>query len=255
MKQFISFSGGVESTTMCVLWGNKADGIFADTGYEHKEIYDRIKLVEDWVRSFHRPDFKIHLVKNVNYKSLPDYIRAAKFYPSYQSRFCTRMFKIEPINNYLKHFKDEGVNVMIGLNVDEITQRTGAHDLYSFITHSYPLADAGLNRYACIEILKKTGLYPEFPAYMKRGGCKGCYYKSKKEFTAMALLNPAEFKEVEDLENDLNVNLTTRDQFFTILQGKSMKQIREDATSSLFKPEEIYPAINNATKCGVFCNR
>jgi 3'-phosphoadenosine 5'-phosphosulfate sulfotransferase (PAPS reductase)/FAD synthetase len=64
MKKFISFSGGVESTTMCILFGNKADGIFSDTGFEHKEIYDRINLIEKWCKEFHRPDFKIHKIKN-----------------------------------------------------------------------------------------------------------------------------------------------------------------------------------------------
>jgi len=64
INKYISFSGGVESTTMCVLFGNKADAIFADTGFEHKEIYDRIDLVESWVKDFHRKDFKIHRIKN-----------------------------------------------------------------------------------------------------------------------------------------------------------------------------------------------
>ena len=64
MKSFISFSGGVESSTMCVLFGNKADAIFADTGFEHIEIYDRLELIEKWGKVFHRPDFKIHKVKN-----------------------------------------------------------------------------------------------------------------------------------------------------------------------------------------------
>lgn len=38
MNKYISFSGGVESTTMCILYGHKADAIFADAGWEHKEI-------------------------------------------------------------------------------------------------------------------------------------------------------------------------------------------------------------------------
>ena len=70
MKQFISLSGGVESTTMCVLFGDKADAIFADTGYEHQALYDRIDIVEKWVQSFHRKDFKIHRIKNNDYQSL-----------------------------------------------------------------------------------------------------------------------------------------------------------------------------------------
>jgi hypothetical protein len=258
MKEFISFSGGVESTTMCVLFGNKADAIFADTGFEHKEIYERIELVESWCKYFHRADFKIHIIKpQMSYKgeiytTLPDLIRAQKFYPNFQSRYCTRKAKIEPIDNFLEQFKEEGVCLYIGLNSDEIDQRTGNHGNKKFVIYSYPLAENGINRPVCINILKKVDLYPKFPPYMKRGGCKGCYFKTEKEYTAMALLSPIEFNEVEILESDIQ---DKKDKFFTILPKKSMKQIREDALSSLFNPDEIYPVINDATKCGVFCNR
>ena len=124
MKSFISFSGGVESSTMCVLFGNKADAIFADTGFEHQQIYDRIEIVEKWVQKFHRPDFKIYKVKNEKDGTLPEYILKSHFYPNFKTRYCTRMFKIEPINKYLKQFENEGVEVMIGLNADKVGQRT-----------------------------------------------------------------------------------------------------------------------------------
>lgn len=251
MKKFISFSGGVESTTMCVLFGNKADAIFADTGFEHQEIYDRIELVEKWVQSFHRLDFKIHKVVS-KHGVLPQRIIDQKFYPSFKSRYCTREFKIEPIDAFLEQFKDEGCELMIGLNADEIDQRTGNHGNKPFVKYSYPLVDNNLNRQSCIYILKKANLYPEFPPYMQRGGCIGCYYKSIKEYTAMALLNPKEFKVVEDLENAIQ---DRRKKFFSILVNIKMSQIRENASAILFKPEEIYPVINNVTRCGVFCNR
>lgn len=252
MKQFISFSGGVESSTMCVLFGNKADAIFADTGFEHEEIYGRIELIENWGKSFHRKNFKIHKVKNEQYESLPVYIKEAKFYPSFQSRYCTRMFKIEPIDNFLRQYETEGAELMIGLNIDEEDQRIGNHGNLQFITYSYPLMDNGISRNVCKVILEKAGLLPKFPVFMKRGGCIGCYFKSKKEYTAMAMLKPAIFKIVEDLENDIQ---DKREGFFSVKQGISMRQIREDALSSLFKPEEIYPVTNDVTKCGVFCHR
>ena len=251
--QFISFSGGVESSTMCVLFGNKADAIFADTGFEHQQIYDRIELVEKWVQNFHRSDFKIHKVKNEKYGTLPEYIKSSHFYPNFKTRYCTRMFKIEPIDNFLKQF--ESAEIMIGLNADEIGQRTGAHGLITTVKYSYPLADNGLNRAACIAILKKAGLYPEFPPYMKRGGCKGCFYKSDKEFLAMAALNPEEFNEVLEIEEELNQYFTIRNKFFSIRPKKTMAQIKQEALSSLFTPEEVYATINDVTKCGVFCNR
>ena len=57
MRKFISFSGGVESSAMCILYGNKADAIFADTGFEHAKLYERIDLVQNKVREFHGNDF------------------------------------------------------------------------------------------------------------------------------------------------------------------------------------------------------
>ena len=252
IKKFIAFSGGVESTTMCVLFGDKADAIFADTGYEHSELYARIKLVEDWCKTFHRPDFKIHTIKNEQYGSLKDYILQSKFYPSYQSRFCTRMFKIEPIDDFLEQYKESGVELMIGLNADEIDQRTGNHGNKAFVNYTYPLADNNITREGCKTVLRHANLLPQFPAYMQRGGCVGCYYKSKKEYEALALLNPAEFKIVEDIENEIQ---DMRKEFFTIIEGKSMKQLREGVSNMLFKPEEIYPVVNDATNCGVFCRR
>ena len=252
MKKFISFSGGVESSTMCELFGDRADAIFCDTGFEHSEIYDRLDLVEDWVKTFHRKSFKIHRIRNIKWGSLKDYIIHSKFLPSFQSRYCTRMFKIEPIDDYLEQFKDDGVELMIGLNADEIERRTGNHGNKRFIKYSYPLTHLNLTRERCKDVLRKADLLPEFPVYMQRGGCVGCYYKSKKEYEAMALLNPGEFKIVEDLEESVQ---DRRSDYFSIIPGIKMSQIREGVNNMIFKPEEIYPVINDATKCGVFCNR
>lgn len=251
-EKFISFSGGVESSTMSLLFANKADAIFCDTGFEHSEIYDRITEVEDVVRKVHRQSFRIHRIKNEQHGSLVDYIKKAKFYPNFQARYCTRMFKIEPIDDFLEQFKTNGVELMIGLNADEKDQRTGNHGNKKFVKYSYPLADNNINRSGCKTILATKHLVPQFPVYMQRGGCIGCYYKSRKEYEAMALLNPTEFKIVEDLENAIQ---DQRKDFFSIRQDATMKQIRESVSNLLFKPEDIYPVINNATKCGVFCNR
>lgn len=257
MKHFISFSGGVESSAMCVLFGNKANGIFADTGYEHEKLYARLEKVENAVREFHGNDFRIIKVKRDG-ESLPEYIESSKFYPSFQSRFCTRMFKIEPIDDYLKQFENEGATIMIGLNADEIGEgvddpRTGNHGNLPFIKYSYPLADNGITRKMCIDVLETVGLAPKFPPFMKRGGCIGCYYKSKKEFEAMAILAPEEYEIVARLEEVIQ---DKRGKFYHIIDSiPNMKEFKKHAQSILFNPDEIYPVINNASKCGVFCNR
>ena len=59
MKKFISFSGGVESTTMCLLYGKGATAIWCDTGAEHKEMYNRIDKVEKYLKEYHKGDFSL----------------------------------------------------------------------------------------------------------------------------------------------------------------------------------------------------
>ena len=254
MKKFISFSGGVESSAMCVLYGNKANAIFADTGFEHKVLYDQLIKVEKAVRLFHNNDFKIIRVKNEAYANLIEYILECSYYPNFTSRYCTRMFKIEPIDNYLKQFKI--VEIMIGLNIDEVENRTGNHGLLEHVKYSYPLIDNHINRVMCIRILEALDISPNFPVYMKRGGCIGCYFKSKIEYGLMSLLSPDEFKIVQDLEEAIQ---SKKNNYFSIREGAPMKSIKEKAKRhiklSLFKLEEILPTINNVTKCGVFCNR
>lgn len=250
MNKFIAFSGGVESSTMAVLFGNSADAIFSDTGFEHKEIYERVDLVENFVKQAIRPDFKIHRIRNKKHGSLIDYIKQQKFYPNFQARYCTRMFKIEPIDDFLDQYGE--VELMIGLNYEESEKRTGNHGNKPNVKYSYPLVESKLSREACKNILDKLGLLPKFPAYMQRGGCIGCYYKSKKEYEAMALLNPEEFSIVEQLEKDIQ---DRREDFFSIKEGVKMSDIRKGVENMIFEPDEIYPVINDATNCGVFCNR
>lgn len=260
-KQFISFSGGVESTTMCVLFGNKADAIFCDTGFEPQAIYQQIDKVEQFVRKHIREDFKVHKIKaneklhGKTFDNLPDYIRESMFYPSFQQRYCTRIFKIEPIDDFLEQFKDEGVELMIGLNVEEIDQRTGNHGNKKFIKYTYPLADNNITRNGCKIILSRVCLLPQLPVYSLRGGCIGCYYKSKREFVAMYFLSPDEFKFVEELETSIQGDRKTK-QANMILQTMSLTDLRKECESMMFNANEMYQAaINDVTKCGVFCNR
>ncbi len=253
MKKFISFSGGVESRTMAILYGSKADAIFADTGSEHDELYSQLEEVEKKIRNFHQNDFKIIKVKNEKYESLESYIRETKFFPSFKSRFCTRMFKIEPIDNYLKQFKDEGVELMIGLNAEEGDMRTGNHGLLKHVKYSYPLHDDNINRTLCKKVLESAEILPNFPVYMQRGGCKFCYYKSKKEYAAMALMEANEFNEVATLEEDIQ---DERKKWYAIRDGiKNMRDFGVMSKNVIFTPEEMYPVINKTTSCGVFCNR
>lgn len=252
-NKFIAFSGGIESTTMCLIYGKDAKAIFADTGFEHQKLYEQIEKVEDKIKEIH-PNFEIIKVKNEKHGTLQDYIKKTKFYPSFKSRFCTRMFKIEPIDNYLKQYKEDGVILMIGLNIDE-TSRTGNHGNLKFVNYKYPLIENQINRSTCIELLKRSNILPLFPVYMKRGGCKGCFYKSKREYEAMIHLNPDEYDEVMNLEIEIQ---DKRGKFYKVRDGMPSFTIFKEKVLSqnlILDPKEIYSFENDTTSCGVFCNR
>jgi len=259
IKRFISFSGGVESTTMCILYGNGAKAIFADAGAEHKKMYERIEKVENEIRKIH-PDFEIIKVKGKAkhkgeyYESLEDLAIAYKFMPSGQARYCTRYFKIEPIDEYLKSVGE--CELMIGLNLDEENSREGNWGLNENVRYTYPLIDDGLTRDDCEKILKEHGLHPNMPVYMSRGGCRMCFFKSEKEYRAMYHLAKDEFLEVMAFEEDIQ---DKRKRFYSIMgNGKSLRQLMVQEQKERFQfpdIEELYKSLKKETSCGAFCHR
>lgn len=261
MNTFISFSGGVESTTMCILYGKGATAIWCDTGAEHSLMYDRIDLIEKQLTDLHNGDFKLVRVKgNVTAKglrvySLLDYIFQYKYMPSGQQRFCTKEFKSKPIDKYLKEQGD--CELMIGFNFDE-TGRTGSLELAPNVTYSYPLIEDGLTRDDCEDILKQHGLHPNFPVYMLRGGCKMCFFKSKKEYKALYFLNNNEFNEMVLFEESIQ---DTKKKFYSIMSSEqSLRQLAvecENERGFLVDADwnDLYKSLKKETSCGAFCHR
>lgn len=257
MKKYISFSGGVESTTMCLLYGKGASAIWVDTGAEHKEMYERIDYVEQKLKEYHKGDFElIRLRAKMKHKeevheSLETYIVSLKFMPSQQRRFCTYYFKIKPIDDFLSK---EECELLIGFNYDE-QGRTGNLEMKSNITYRYPLIEDGLTRDDCEDILKVNGLHPEFPVYMLRGGCRMCFFKTEKEYRAMYHLNRQEFDEVVKFEKAIQ---DKRQKFYSIMgNGKSLSQLAVECESELFEDvKSLYDAYKkDAKSCGAFCRR
>ena len=263
MKKYISFSGGVESTTMLVLYGQGAKAIWADTGAEHKEMYARIDYVEQRIKQLHGEDFEIIRVKGktsaygTKVDSLIDYIRASKQLPSAPRRFCTDRFKIAPIERFLKHQGE--CELMIGFNADEEPgkARVGNYMKRKNVHYTYPLYEDGHDRSDCEDILNLYGLHPDFPVYMRRGGCWMCFYKSAAEYKAMYFLDRDTFKKAQDLERSTQDKKKT---YYSLLSGKTLDEIERECIEELrfFSESELlsmYKAQPKGKTCGAFCNR
>lgn len=256
--KYIAFSGGVESTTMCLLYGKGATAVFTDTGAEHREMYRRIEEMEVALKAHHGGDFQlVRVVPSVTAKgekvsTLTQYIERMLYFPSPGNRFCTARFKIQALDNYLAD-KGEAV-LMIGLNSEEELDRQGNHGLLSNVQYLYPLQDDGLNRQDCIDLLEAHGLRPDFPAYMRRGGCIYCPFKSKKEYAAMVHLAPDEIDIVRYLEEKIQ---DSRGKYYRIRANMpAMADFIEMEKNNIFGDlSPYYDAGQEQYSCGVFCHR
>lgn len=257
MKRFIAFSGGVESTTMCLLYGKGATAVFTDTGSEHEEMYRRIDRVEKVLTEIHDGDFTLvrlrakAKIKQVVVHSLTDAVLEKRFFPSANARYCTELFKIKPLDNFLKSTGE--AELMIGLNADE-TDREGNYGLLTNVRYRYPLQEDGHTRADCITMLEQHGLKPDFPAYMRRGGCIFCPFKSKKEYAAMVHLAPGEIDLVRILEEKAQ---DTRGKYYRIRQNMpTMRDFIEIEKNNLFGDlSPYYDDSDEQYSCGVFCHR
>ncbi len=263
MKTFISLSGGVESSTMCLLYGKGATAIFCDTGDEHQELYDRLDFLESALTDYHQGDFKLirikpnPKIKGVHVSKLSEGINLKRFMPSANSRYCTDRFKIAPIEKFLKEQGE--CEVLIGLNADEEPGkvRVGNHGKLKNVTYRYPLYEDGYDRADCEDFLKQNGLHPNFPIYMSRGGCKFCFYKSKAEYKALYLLDNKTFQEGWDLEKSVQ---DQRKKYFSILPHTTFEAIKNevDAEVAIWGEKAVldfYRPQAQTKVCGVFCHR
>ena len=256
MYKFIAWSGGVESTAMCLLYGKGATAVFTDTGSEHKALYDWLAVASEKLKAVHNGDFNVLYlkpkvkVKGVEVENLTDYIKTTKFLPGKRERFCTRIFKIEVMDDFLSS-QDE-CELLIGLNADE--EREGNFGLLSNVSYRTPLQEDGYTRQDCIDVLEEHDLKPKFPAYMKRGGCIFCPFKSKKEFRAMAHLAPDELEQVAKLEEAVQ---DCRGKFFRIRQNMPIvRDLINQEKGTLFNASELYDDYDGESySCGVFCHR
>ena len=263
MKRFISLSGGVESTTMCLLYGKGATAIFCDTGDEHRELYERMDFLEEAMTHFHDGDFTLLRIKpNPKIKGkyvtrLSEGIKAFAFMPSPMARYCTSRFKIEPIEKFLKEQGE--CEVLIGFNADEEpgSVRIGNHEKLKNVTYRYPLYDDGYDRADCEALLTKHGMHPNFPIYMSRGGCKFCFYKSKAEYKALYLLDRETFMEGWNLEKSVQ---DRRKKYFSILPNTTFQAIASEVENEVANwgeqaVIEFYRPQAQTKVCGVFCHR
>jgi hypothetical protein len=182
--------------------------IFADTGWEPKEVYEWLELLKAEVASFPivtvsagniKTDAEAGCVttssngKPHRFAALPFYLKVPTGVGSAWSagmgrRQCSSEYKINPIRRWVRQQGVKPVEMWIGISTDEASRMKPSNVKY--ITHRWPLIEAGLNREACQNyIVERMG------KKAPKSSCIGCPFHGDDCWAKLKAESPEEFAE------------------------------------------------------------
>lgn len=191
--RYLSLGAGVQSTALLILSAKgkvqRADvAIFADTQDEPSWVYEHLEKLEAWspieivrVTQGCISDDVIsrRCGQRKRFAAIPAFTANSDGSGGMLRRQCTREYKIEPIQRYVKsrmgYTKGQVVReraiAMIGISWDELDRMAPSRERW--ITKEYPLVDERLSRGQCAEIAKSAGF-----TVPKKSSCVFCPYHS-----------------------------------------------------------------------------
>lgn len=216
--RYLSLGAGVQSSALLILSAEgiipRADfAIFADTQNEPLWVYEHLERLEEWspikivrVTEGCISDDVIarHRGKRKRFAAIPAFTANADGGCGILRRQCTREYKIEPIQRYVKSqmgyakgqvVKDKAI-AMIGISLDEADRMAPSRERW--ITKEYPLVDERLSRAKCIDIIRSTGF--EAP---KKSACVFCPYHSDAYWFDIKKNYPQEWEKAVRIDEEI----------------------------------------------------
>lgn len=234
-RQIVPLSGGKDSSSLAVwLSINYPDVDFeyvtTDTGVELPEAYDYFDRLE------HVLGKKIVRITALEMLNVPErhgrtpfdvilWEHFSGFLPSPQSRWCTRMLKIHPFENYVG--KDKAYSY-IAIRADEKRQGYVANGKPVMISEEpnispvYPYKDKGVTIDDVQQILTDSGLgMPAYYDWRSRSGCYFCFFQQQGEWQGLKEHHPDLFAKAKEYETGKNGRK------FTWNQGRTLDEIAD----------------------------
>jgi hypothetical protein len=193
MLTYLSLGAGTESGALLVMSALGLHGcpradfaIFADTQDEPQWVYDQRDMLKAWAEPLGMPVLTITRGK----LSADPVIRVPVFVKARKSKTnpsgkgsspltqnCTRDYKITPIRREVRRImRERGIKtatVLMGVSLSEADRMSDSGR--KWLTHAYPLIDAGMRRADCEDLLRDHG----FPPFLK-SACVYCPWHSAK---------------------------------------------------------------------------
>lgn len=211
---FVSMSGGKDSTALALHLKShkiKFTPVFLDTGWEHQATYDYISdILEPMFGKFTVLRNEKLFSDDAEWKGgMEQAIRDNKMFPSGVAKFCTRLLKVVPIQNFYAEIRSslgkKPINA-IGIRAEESRNRS---QMSEFEEQDEATVWRPLIKWTqddVIAIHSKNSVTPN-PLYLKgasRVGCYPCIFARKHEIRYIALADPDRIDYIDSLEKRVN---------------------------------------------------
>lgn len=220
-KHVLGLSGGKDSAALAVHMRQHhpdidIDYFFTDTGKELPEVYEYLGRLEGFLG---KPITRLNPDRDFDFWLK----RYNNFLPSPQTRWCTRMLKLRPFEQWIQPLLDDGVRVnsYVAIRSDE-NYREGYNSKHDNLVVRLPFKDAGIDKTAVTDILIGSGLgLPRYYDWRSRSGCTFCFFQQKIEWVRLKEEHPEAFKEAKAYEK----NAVDHGSPFTWSQGESLDEL------------------------------
>lgn len=224
-RKYLSFGGGVNSVALG-LWlidhGIEAEWVYADHGADWPETREYVAMLRD----------KGYPITVLETGDLYGYCQRYRIIPSRQQRWCTRIYKVEPLRRYFE--RPCTVYLAIDAGESRRAKPSGEDDL----EHEYPLVEEGIDRAGCVEIIKAHGL--PLPG---KSTCVMCPFQSPKDFVRLRTQHPDLYCKVRRLEDSFNERRRAIGKSPAHLRDKPLDAIAESDQLDLWGERAVTPCL------------
>lgn len=192
VRHILSLSGGKDSSALAVFMRGKIpdmEYVFCDTNKELPETYEYLDRLQAFLG---KPIVRLNATRGFDHW-LQVY---GNYLPSGRMRWCTRMLKIKPFEEYVG---EDSVFSYIGIRADE--DREGYISTKPNIHPVYPFKEAGIVEGDVYRILEEAGLgLPKYYEWRTRSGCYFCFFQRKAEWVGLRERHPELFEKAKAYE-------------------------------------------------------
>lgn len=166
------------------------EAVFVDHGADYPETYDYLEYFTATGRPITVLQPQYHRKQdNVTYNDLYQYCWDYEMVPSMMARWCTRMFKVVPVNAYVEK------PCFMHLGIDAGESKRAKLNIEDGIENRWLLIEYDLDRDGCKGLIDKAGL--KVPP---KSGCWFCPYQRVAQWKRLRRVYPDLFCKAQELE-------------------------------------------------------